>query len=884
MRWYQRFFRRGLTEKHLDAELRYHLEQQIADYTAAGLTPEEARRRARLEFGGLDQVKEECRDVGAAQFVETLIQEIRYSLRQLRRNPSFAVVAALTLALGLAAVSTIFAVVETILLRPLDYPHPDRIFSVSEGTMGGSPSVVTLREFQSWQKSGLFEHTAVLDTAAYTLLGSGHPERLSGVRVTPDFFRVFMLQPFLGRGFEAGGATTGHDGVMVLSYARWMSSFGGDRGVVGRSVRMSEGPMTVIGVMPPAFDFPRLADVRSIMEWGPEQPDFWIPLSITEQLVEEGNYNYYMLGRLRDGITAKRASEQLRASALQIYRDAEGKEPAFRNEIEQAASSLIVYVVPLRDTMAWGVQKGLWMLLTAVALLLVLVLFNLGNLLLTRNTNRFREFMVREALGATPGQLFRQSLVEQALVVGGAGVLSLLLAGWGVTAVRATVGTRLPRLYALGVDVRVTLLVVVLSLVIAAVFAALPLLVVRSPRLSAALQSEGRSLTADRRTSRARFSLMALQVAVSMVLLIGSGLLIRSFTNVLRVAPGFDPHHLLNITVPLDPKKNQNPAARLAHLRDLLAALRSIPGVESATVVNHIPLIGAIDIHAPQAMEGPSSSWRSGAEYRIVDASYFRTMRIPLLAGREFREDEPRGSAIINHKMAAQLWPGQDALGKQLKDEDNPPVTVVGIVGDVHDGSLESEPGSQFYQPLAAGSWSAESFVLRTRIAPEAVLPIAQKTVWRLDPEAPVCHPQTMERLLESVTLDRRFETGLVAGFAAAALALATLGLFSVASLSTARRTREFGIRMALGATGHDLLRLEMGRTLTMVAAGLVAGVGVSVTLAKVVAGLLYGVTPWSPAVYIAAVAVLVVPALVAAWIPARRATKVHPMVALRYE
>jgi putative ABC transport system permease protein len=878
--------RRRELDRDLDDELQFHLAMREQKLREQGVAAEEAPYAARRQFGNVTRLKEASRELWEFRCLETFAQDLRYGLRQLRRNPGFTAVAVLTLALGLAAVNTIFAVVETVLLRRLDYPHSERIFSISQAlpAFSSGPTVVTLREFQRWEKTGLFENAAAMDTVEYTLVGSAHPERLLGVRATPDFFRVFGAQPFLGRGFVVADATPGHDNVIVLSYRAWRGSFGGDASVVGKTVRMSEGPMTVIGVMPPRFDFPRLADVRTIMYWAPEQTDFWTPLTITERLVEQGNFNYYMLGRLRDGVTPQRASEQFRAGAIQILRDEEVKEPSDRNELEQIIASLAVYVVPLQDTMALGVRETLWMLLAAVGLLLTLVLFNLGNLLLTRNTNRFREFVVREALGATHWQLFRQSFMEQILLVAATAVISLGLAEWGVSAIRAVAGARLPRLYGLSIDLRVTVLLAVLSFLIATVFGALPLLVVRNSRLSGALQSEGRSLTGDRRTNRLKSSLMVLQIAVSMVLLIGAGLLIQSFTNVTHVKPGFDPHNLLNITVSLDPKTNRTAPSQLAHLHELLSAFRSIPGVESAAVVNHVPLTGEQDIHDPQAVGGPSSRLSEGAEYRVVDASYIRTMRIPLVEGREFREDEPGRFAIINRKMASHLWPGEDALGKQFRDGDNPPVTVIGIVGDIHNSSLENEPKMQFYLPLATDPWSGECFMIRTRIDPAAILPLAQQTVWRLDPEAPVSHPQIMERLLESVTLDRRFETGLVAGFAGTALFLATLGLFSIASLSMARRKREFGIRLALGAKGTDLLRLELWRTLAIAFLGLACGIAASLALARTVAGFLYGVTAWSPKVYGAAIAVLMVPAFVAAWLPARRATKVDPMVALRYE
>ena len=879
-------FRKEELDRQLSDELSFHLEKQIEMNIAAGMSAKDARYAALRRFGGVEQVKEDCRDAWGVRFIDTLLQDIRFALRMMVKNAGFTAVSMLTLALGLAAVSTIFAVVETVLLRPLDYPHPERIFSISQAlpSIVPGPVVVTLGEFKRWEISGLFEHAAVMTTDEYTLLESGHPERILGVSVTPDFFRVFGVQASLGRGFVAGDSMPGNHRVMVLSYARWMNSFGGDPGVVGKSVRLMDGSMTIIGVMPPSFDFPRLSDVRTIMPGFPEQTDYWTPLAVAGNLVEQSNFNFYMLGRLRDGITAQRASEQFRASAIQMFRHFEVKYPSNRSVVEQIIGSLAVIVVPLQDSMAWAIRDALWMLLAAVGLLLVLVLFNLGNLLLTRNANRVREFVVREALGATRWQLFRQSFMEQILLVAGAAFISLALAEWNVSAIRVLAGARLPRLYALTVDLRVTALLAVLSLLIAALFGTLPLLVVRNSRLNGPLQIGGRTLTADRRTNRLKSSLMVLQIAVSMVLLVAAGLLIQSFRNVMRVQPGFDCHNVLNVTVALDVKRNQDAAKRLVHLREMLEAFRNIPGVESAAVVNHIPLTGEVDRHIARPVGKPSTGPEELAESRVVDASYFRTMRIPLVEGREFREDEPAASAIVNHKMASRLWPGEDALGKQFGDGDNPPLTIVGIVGDVHNGSLESEPRKQFYRPLAAYTWFSEYFMIRTRIDPGAILPLAQQTVWRLDPEAAVSHPQSMERLLQSVTLDRRFETALVSGFAATALFLAALGLFSIASLSTERRTKEFGVRRALGATGGDLLARELRRTLAIVVAGLILGAAASLALSRTVAGLLYGVVPWSATVYTAAIVVLIVPAFVAAWIPARRASKVDPMVALRYE
>lgn len=423
----------------------------------------------------------------------------------------------ITLGLGLAAVCTIFAVVDTVLLRPLGYDHPERIVTVAQRLppLGPGLMVGTLDEFHEWQRSGLLEQTAAMDTADFTLTGSGRAERLYGMQVTPDFFRVFRVQPILGRGFRAEDATPGHDQVIVLSHQLWSRDFGADPAIVGRTIPLAGGSKTVLGVMPPGFDFPRVADVRAIMHWAPEQSEFWTPLVITPQLVEQGNFNYYIFGRLRDGVTAARASQQFRASAVALFHQLEVKDPGWRDTIERMLPAFGVAVIPLAETMSLGIGNLLWMLLGAVALLLVLVLFNLGNLLLTRNANRLREYAVREALGASRWQIVRQSLAEQAIVVSAAAVLSLVLAWAGVVVVRAVGAARLPRLYEMSFDLRMVAVLMLLAAVVALLFGAVPLLVLRGSDPGDALHSETRGSTGDRRTSRLKSVLMVSEIAVS---------------------------------------------------------------------------------------------------------------------------------------------------------------------------------------------------------------------------------------------------------------------------------------------------------------------------------------------------------------------------------
>ena len=570
-----------------------------------GLSQQEARREALIELGGIEQVKDKVREARAGRILEDLARDFRFGFRTLMKSPGTLTLTVLTLALGLAAVNTIFALVNTVILRPLDFPHSERIFTVSLRlpALGSGPVVANLGEFEAWKKSGLFDEVAAIGTNSLTLLGQGRAERLSGVSVTPDFFSVFGAKTFLGRGFVAADGTLGRDNVIVLSYALWKRSFGGDPQIVGKTIRVSGGTMTVIGVMSPRFDFPRLADVRSIMVWAPEEPQFWTPLAVTEKGIEEGNFDYLVVGRLKDGITAEFAAARFRASAVQLFRDLETHNPQYRNTIEQAIESLAIYVVPLNDMMSWGIRGALWILLGAVALLLLLVLFNLGNLLVTRNTGRVHEFVLRQALGATLWQLFRQSLVEQLLPVAGASLVSLVLAEWGIAVIRAVAAARLPRLYDLTLDAHVATLLVVLTLFIAVLFGSIGLFVLPKSAPSSELQSEGRSATADRRSNKIKSGLMVLEIAGSTVLLVGAGLLIRSFANVMCVDPGIDPANLVTINVSLSGEAHESQAQRIERVRGLLDEFRSIPGVESVAVVNHVPLTGDTDIHMPWPWE-----------------------------------------------------------------------------------------------------------------------------------------------------------------------------------------------------------------------------------------------------------------------------------------
>lgn len=456
----------------------------------------------------------------------------------------------------------------------------------------------------------------------------------------------------------------------------------------------------------------------------------------------------------------------------------------------------------------------------------------------------------------------------------------------GIQVLRAVAANRLPRFYELQFSFGYLALLLGMAFLTALIFGALSQLLFSDELIAFALNSQSRTSTSDRRTNRLKFVLLATELAVSVVLLVGAGLLAKSFQNVMHERLGFNPQGVLTVKVSFDPKNTDKPNKRLQHARELLSRLGSLPGVTSASLVSRLPLTGDNEIHDVRALGKPvpRGAENISAEYRVIDAAYFRTMQIALISGRLFRPDDPATLAVINQKMATHLWPGENPIDKQFADGDKPSLQVIGVVGDVHNGSLEKPAMMQFYRLISADPYYADTFVIRSGYDPGSLMPLVQRVVWQSDASEPVTHVQTMERLLEAVTLERRFETGLLSSFAAVALFLSAMGLFGVASLSAARRTREFGIRLAVGATGNQIVRLELARTATMVMAGLAAGLLISLAVARAMGGLLYRVEPWNGEIFSMAALVLVASALLAGWLPARRAAHTDPASALRIE
>ena len=867
----------------LDEELQSHLRMAIRDRIERGEDPRQAESAARREFGNVGLIADTTRDHWRFFSLERLLRELRHALRGMRRDPGFTAAAVLILGVGMAAATVMFSLVDTVLLRPLPFPAADRILAIGEiiPFFGTNPLVaVTLREYQLWRESGALQPTTAVHSASFTLLGAGQPERIEGVQVTADFFRLFGIEPELGRDFRAGEDKPGAPPIAILSHQLWARKFHSDPAIVGQAIHLGDSLRTVVGVMPPGFDFPRRADISRLI-WAPEQTEAWVPFQFTEEEVRQGNFNYLVLGRLASGVSRAQAQARLQAITHQIYEEQARGNDEFAEIVRQNLPGIVVRPESLQATMTGGIRSALWMLFGAVALLLVLIYANLANLFLTRSAARLREQNIRQALGASRWHIFEERFVESAAIGAMAAALGILLTFWGLAAIKDFGANRLPRLYELTLNPRALLVLTALGIAAAFLFGAVPGWL----RSRAPLASPTRSTAGSRAETRLRAWLVTAEIALSLILLVGGALLLESFRHVLDSDPGFDTRNLLTAAVPLPGKQYPTASRQYRQFERLLDAVRRQPGVEAASMANAVPLTGEAEIHTLRAgATSQPSAPAFHAEYRMVDPEYLRTMRISLVRGRWFQDTDGETAAVVSLNLAQSLFPGRNPLGLQFREGDNPPLTVVGVVGEVRNGTLETQPTLQYYRPAATETYSYMFFVIRTRVAPESVIAEVRRAVNGIDPEQPVAHIRTMQEILHGGTLPRRFETWLLASFAAIALFLSVLGVFGVLSLSVARRAREFGIRMALGATRPGILRLVMGEATRLIAAGVVAGVTLALLSRPLLKDLLFGVTAGDPKVYAVTIAVLVAAGMLACWIPARKAAHGDPARVLREE
>ena len=865
------FFRRSELDRDLDAEISSHLQFAIEENLQRGLPPAEARRQALLRFGGPQQTKEQQRDVRSLPLLEMLLKDLRFALRLPRKSPGFTTVAVLTLALGLGATTTIFSVVNSVLLQPLPYKNSHRLLRVEETHAGAPGANVTYATFLDLQREAkTIDNIAAYREWIFNITGGSEPAQIEGALVSGNFFAALGSAPILGRTILSEDDQPGGDNsVVVLSYALWQSRFGSDANILGQELIVNAQPFKVIGVMRPGFDFP-------------EQAEIWCPLVPGGEF--HNNRRAHLLTVLAD-VSRGQSDGAVNGELTAFAKSVETRNPG----VDDPALSLTA--LTLQRSLTAPVRPALVILLFAVGLLLVMACANVANLLLARTAARSKEIAVRVALGASRARLTTLLLTESVWMSLLGGAAGLLLAQAGLAFLRSQNNDNLPRFAEIHLDWRVFAFSCVISIVSGLFFGLAPALAGAKLNLNAPLK-EGRSETAGVRRRFSSSALTVLQFGLATILLVGAGLLGGSLLHILRVNPGFNPDHLLTFQVFLSPvqyPERDSKAAIILH--EMLESIRQLPGVRSAGLVNALPITG-----------GPSTEFviegrparrlgdEPGADIRVTDSKYFSTMGVPLLAGRVFTEHDSATSArvtVINQTLARTFWPNENPLGQRITMKDwGPPLTgeIVGVVGDVKTNGLDEQVGPMIYWSYHQFGMVFNSMVVRTEGDPLATVSAIKSRIWSVDKDQPVSQIQTMDQILSQSLARRRLYVVLLGVFACVALSLAAAGVYGVVSYSVAQRTREMGIRVALGADRTHILHIIVLQVAKVALAGQVLGILAALALTRLMTSLLFGVTSVDPVTFASVALLLSAVAFAACYIPARRAMRVDPMVALRYE
>jgi putative ABC transport system permease protein len=866
-------FDRNAFNQELDEEVRFHIEHETRANIARGMNPEEAARQARMDFGG-ESVKEEYRAVRGDSFVESVLQDARFGFRMLRRSPGFAIVATITLALGLGANTAMFSVIDAVLLRPLPFANPDRLVYIldqnpSKGFFRFTASPPNFIDWRAQAQS--FTGMAATAGGTFTLSGSGDAQRLNALFVTPDLFAVLGVNTVVGRTFTSEEGTYGHDKVAILSFRLWQQRFGGDRSVLGRTIKLDGENYVVVGVAPAEF---RLYN-----------NDVVVPLAFRSDVgTQRGAHFLLVYARLKPGISLQHANDEMRTIAARLAAAYPDKD-----------SGWTAYAVQMHELVVGRVRPAMLILFGAVGFLALIACANVANLLLSRAVARQREISVRTALGATRSRIMRQLLTESfALCVSGA-LLGMAIAAGGIHLLRLVGPIGVPRLSTVQLNTAVLVFTAGLTLLTTMLFGILPALHASRVDVNAGLKSAGRGTVASRESARPRKLLVLAELALSIMLLIGAGLLIRSFVRLTFTNPGVDASDVLTFNLSLPTKKYATPERIRDFYDALLTNLRALPGVKDAGAVSILPLSGDQNSSSFTIRGAPVAPQdQPSAELRVASRDYFRTIGIPLLHGRQFETGDRMGSppvVLVSESMARKFWPNGDAIGHFITMGVRPGIShsdvggeIVGIVGDVHDFGLDIEPTPTVYVLMDIPGSSEINIVVRTTGDPTALVGAARATVAALDADIPVADPAPMEMVLATSLAQRRFYMLLLSIFAAVALSLAGIGLYGVISYSVGQRTQEIGVRMALGATRGQVLGMILSESLRLAGTGIGVGIIGALALNRLLKGMLVGVSTTDPAVFVVAALGIGVIAIAACFVPARRATAVDPVVALRYE
>jgi putative ABC transport system permease protein len=810
--------------------------------------------------------------------MRTLLQDLRYGARTLWTRPGFTLVAVLTLALGIGANTAIFSVVNAVLLKPLPFADPERLVMIWEDAsrIGFPQNTPAPANYLDWKtQNHSFEDMAAVNWVSFNLTGDGEPQKVGGHAVTANLFPLLGVRPALGRGFTAEEEKPGSNKVVILSHALWQDSYGGQRSVVGQEILLNGEKYTVVGVMPAGFQF-----LESYVR-------LWVPLAqAPEDWANRGGHYLRVVGRIRPGVTTEQADADIKTIMARISRDH-----------PEEAAEVGAYVQPLREQLAGDVRRPLLMLLVAVAFVLLIACANIAGLLLSRSVSRRREIAIRLALGASRWRVVRQLLTESALLSVTGGVLGLLLALWSFAFLRQLIPPTMALSTGLGLDVKVLAFTLVVSLLTGTVFGLVPALQVSKAGPGEALkQGGGRGGVGAAGSRRLRNAFVVSEVSLALVLLVGAGLLIQSLEKLRGQYSGIRPENVLTLRTILPENKYTEHAQRLAFYDAVLERVRSLPGVVSAGYTTTVPLTWKGGTSG-FTVEGrpPVSGLGNDANHRQVTADYLQTLGIPLKAGRYLQEsDAPQSQpvVVINEAMARAYWPGEDVLGKRFKvggaDAQRPWLTIVGVVADVRQMGLDAPVKAEMYLPykqVEYQQWFAPGYlVIRTSVEPAGLVAAVRREVYAVDPSQPVSNVETMAEILGEEAAQRQVGMTLLAVFAALALALSSLGIYGVLSFFVAQHTQEIGVRLALGAQPGSILALVLRKGMTLVLAGVGLGLCGAFALTRLMQNQLFGVSPNDPLTYAGFALLLVCVALAACLVPARRATKVDPIVALRYE
>jgi predicted permease len=894
--WLHEFMTRvaGLFGKRRDdaelaAELRAHLEMASEENIRRGMSPNEALYAARKEFGGVEQVKEIYRERRGLPMIETLLQDIRFGLRMLRKNPGFTAVAVLTLALGIGATTSIFSVVDSILLRPLPFRDPSRIMVLYESIPkigpGGIPvSAPDVAHFRELNK--VFEDLGAYATHKTDISGGSSPERVNVTRMSASIFRELGVQPLLGRTFRDDEDADGHH-LAILGYALWQSRFGGDREIVGKAVSLDREPYTVVGVMPKTFEFPP--------QGGPyfDPGQLWTPLQFnkSELMSVADDYDFLVIAKTKPGVSLDSANADANLVSRQIAQQFYPVE--FRSLAE-----LDAIVKPLQEVIVGNSRNLLLLLLGSVGVLLLIACANVANLLLARGAERKKEISVRVALGARRGRLVRQLIVESTLLGIIGGILGLAAAYASEKLFLTLASAVLPRAQEVHMDLRVLWFALAISILSGVIFGTVPAIAATKTDLNETLKESARtgSGTGQRRI---RSIFVVVQLALAMLLVVASGLLIRSFAKVRTTNPGFRPSNVVAMNLALAPAQYPQASQADAFYNRLLAATATLPGVASASYSSDLPLnSGWTHMFS---IEGSTANDQGRAPldaHTLVGPRYLETMGIPLIRGRFFTDSELHGASnvlLISEGMAKKYWSGGDAIGKRIKwgvpESTSAWMTIVGVVGDVKDGAIDEATREHTYEPFSSSCDASDNpfcasryILVRTENNPSAIGASLRNAVHQIDPQQAMGAVRLLDDVVNESLAPRKFNVLMLTVFGGGALLLAAIGIYGVLAYNVTRQLRELGVRMALGANPGDVLWLVLRNGLTLALIGLAIGLATALALTRVMKSLLFEVSATDPATFAGVAIIFIAVTLAACWIPARRAMHVDPAAILRHE